>query len=54
VHVHLGYQPPTNNTFLSEQTKHQQPDNITFISKQINTIRQPQAKRTGPISKLKI
>jgi hypothetical protein len=43
----LGYQPPANSTFLSQQTSHQQQANITFLSEQISTIHQPPAKRTG-------
>jgi hypothetical protein len=35
--VRLSYQPPTNNTFLSEQTSHQQPASNTFLSERINT-----------------
>jgi hypothetical protein len=45
--VRLAYQPPANNTFLSQQTSHQQPASITFLSKLISTNHQPPAKRTG-------
>lgn len=31
------YQPPSSNTFLSEQINHQPPANNTFLSNQINT-----------------
>jgi hypothetical protein len=35
--VRLTYQPPDNSTFLSEQTRHQQPTNmLLFLSKQIS------------------
>jgi hypothetical protein len=43
--VRSAYQPPTNSTFLSEQTSHQQPANSTFLSEQISTSHQPPAKR---------
>jgi hypothetical protein len=36
-----------SNSFLSEQTNHQQPANSPFLSKQINISHQPPAKRTG-------
>jgi hypothetical protein len=38
--IRLAYQPPANNTFLSEQTSQQQPANSTFLSEQISTSRQ--------------
>jgi hypothetical protein len=45
--VRLDYQPPANNTFLSEQTSHHQSANSTFLSEQISISYQPPAKRTG-------
>jgi hypothetical protein len=45
--VRLAYQPPANNTFLSEQTSQQQSASSTFLSEQISTSHQPPAKRTG-------
>jgi hypothetical protein len=45
--VRLAYQPPTNNTFLSEQTSHQQSASSTFLSEQISTSHQLPAKRTN-------
>jgi hypothetical protein len=45
--VRLAYQPPANNTFLSQQISHQQPANGTFLSEQTSTSHQPPAKRTG-------
>jgi hypothetical protein len=39
--VRLAYQPPANNTFLSEQINHQQLTNNTFLSEQISTSHQP-------------
>jgi hypothetical protein len=43
----LAYQPLASNTFLSQQTSHQQPANNTFLSEQTSTSHQPPAKRTG-------
>jgi hypothetical protein len=43
----LAYQPPANNTFLSQQISHQQPASSTFLSEQTSTSHQPPAKRTG-------
>jgi hypothetical protein len=45
--VRLAYQPPTNNTFLSEQISQQQPASSIFLSEQISTSHQQPAKRTG-------
>jgi hypothetical protein len=43
----LAYQPPTNNTFHSEQTSHWQSASSTFLPKQTNTSHQLPAKGTG-------
>jgi hypothetical protein len=51
--VHSAYQPPTNSTFLSQQTSHQQPANSTFLSEQTSTSHQPPAKQTCSLSVLK-
>jgi hypothetical protein len=40
--VRLAYQPPTSNTFLSEQTSHQQSASSTLLSEQTSTSHQPQ------------
>jgi hypothetical protein len=45
--VRLVYQPPANNTFLSEQISHHQSADSTFLSEQISISHQPPAKRTG-------
>jgi hypothetical protein len=36
-----AYQPPANNTFLSEQTSRQQSASSTFLQEQISTSHQP-------------
>jgi hypothetical protein len=46
-HVRLAYQPPASNTFLSQQTSHQQRASSTLLSEQISTSHQPPANRTG-------
>jgi hypothetical protein len=38
--VRLDYQPPTNNTFFSEQISYHQPVSSTFLSEQTSTSHQ--------------
>jgi hypothetical protein len=45
--VRLPYQPPAYDTFLLEQTNHQQSVSSTFLSEQTSTSHQPPATRTG-------
>jgi hypothetical protein len=43
----LAYQPPDSNTFLSEQTSHQQAASSIFLLEQISTNHQPNEQAAG-------